>query len=143
MPPLLRRTAAVFFFGLLSTPLLAETLSFTAHLSTASEVPMKSGTGQGEVSAHLNTTTSLLDYTITYTGLSGPATAAHFHGPAGPMETAGVAVKIGGDLSSPIRGSATLTPEQVSDLKKGSWYVNVHTRLNPSGEIRGQLTPGH
>lgn len=143
MSPLLRRTTIALFFGLLSTPLWAETLHFTAHLSTASEIPMKTGSGQGEVSATLDTTTSLLDYTITYSGLSGSATAAHFHGPAGPMETAGVAVKIGGDLSSPIRGSAQLSPEQVSDLKKGLWYVNVHTSLNPSGEIRGQVTQGH
>ena len=45
-----------------------------------------------------------------------------------------------GDLSSPIKGKATLTPAQVADLMAGRYYVNLHTAKNPGGEIRAQLT---
>ncbi len=124
---------------LLVHPAWAETVHFMASLSTAAEVPAKSGPGTGTVDATLDTGSSKLSYTITYAGLSGPATAAHFHGPAGAKETAGVAVKINGDLASPIRGEAMLTHEQAEALMHGQWYVNVHTASNPAGEIRGQL----
>jgi hypothetical protein len=44
------------------------------------------------------------------------------------------------DLSSPITyTSPTLTEDQVTALFKDSMYVNLHTVLNPGGEIRGQL----
>ncbi len=131
--------ALAAFTVLVGNPAWAETAHLTAKLSTAAEVPAKSGPGTGTVDAMLDTATGKLKYTITYAGLSGPATAAHFHGPAGPTESAGVAVKITGDLASPIKGEAMLTPEQADALMKGRWYVNVHTANNPSGEIRGQL----
>ncbi|MHB8354155.1 MAG: CHRD domain-containing protein, partial [Burkholderiales bacterium] len=108
---------------LLAHPAWAESLHFMAPLSTAAEVPVKSGPGNGIVDATLDTATSRLSYTITYAGLSGPATAAHFHGPASATETAGVAIKINGPLASPIRGEATLTHEQAEALMKGQWYV--------------------
>jgi hypothetical protein len=44
-------------------------------------------------------------------------------------------------VPNPIEGQATLTPEQAQQLMAGEWYINVHTRANPNGEIRGQITP--
>ena len=73
-------------------------------------------------------------------GLSGPATAAHFHGPAETGKNAGVAVAIPNATSSPVEGSATLTDAQAADLIAGKYYVNIHTAANPGGEIRGQVT---
>ena len=35
-----------------------------------------------------------------------------------------------------------LTPEQIKDLLDGKWYVNLHTKAFPGGEIRAQLKPG-
>ena len=122
-----------------ASPAWAEMLHFKAHLDTASEVPQKTGPGHGTVDATLNTATSRLTYTITYADLSGPVTGAHFHGPASSTETAGVAVKITGNLASPIHGEAQLTPPQVDALTHGRWYVNLHTAANPGGEVRGQV----
>ena len=122
-----------------TAPAWAEMLHFKARLDTASEVPQKTGPGHGTVDATLDTATSRLTYTITYADLSGPLTGAHFHGPAGPTEKADVAIKIGGNLASPIHGEATLTHEQVEALTHGRWYVNLHTAANPGGEVRGQV----
>jgi hypothetical protein len=110
-----------------------------ATLSGASEVPPVRSTATGSVDANLNVSTRLLTWTVTYSGLSGPATAAHFHGPALAGQNAGVVVPLAGKMSSPVNGSATLTAEQVTDLMAGKWYLNVHTAGNPGGEIRGQV----
>jgi hypothetical protein len=67
-----------------------------------------------------------LTWTATYTGLSGPATAAHFHGPAAPGANAGVVLPFP-SAASPIQGTATLTEAQAIDLLAGRWYVNIHT----------------
>ena len=81
----------------------------------------------------------MFTWTVTYEGLTGDATAAHFHGPAAADATAGPVVPIDGDLASPIEGSATLTEEQATQLQDGMWYFNVHTAAHPDGEIRGQV----
>src|SRR6185503_16837467 len=78
-------------------------------------------------------------YTMTYYGLSGPATAAHFHGPAASGANAGVVVPIGTNPANPTSGSVTLTDAQIKDLEAGKWYANVHTEANKGGEIRGQM----
>ncbi|MFY3740847.1 MAG: hypothetical protein HMLIMOIP_001292 [Candidatus Nitrosomirales archaeon] len=83
-----------------------------------------------------------LSWSIEFSGLSGPATAAHFHGPANAGTNAGVQVNIGevSGLVSPMEGSAELTPEQASSLLEGLLYINIHTQANPDGEIRGQVS---
>ena len=87
----------------------------------------------------LDTATRQLVYTVTFQGLTGPATMAHFHGPAAAGVNAGIVVKLGDHPTSPIKGSAQLTEAQAADLEAGKWYANVHTAAHPSGEIRGQL----
>lgn len=111
-----------------------------ARLSGASEVPPVAGSGSGMVEASFDAKTSMLNWTVTYAGLSGPVTAAHFHGPAMPGANAGVVVPLTGALASPIKGSAVLTAAQAADLMAGKWYMNVHTAANPGGEVRGQVT---
>ena len=117
----------------------AETVPFSATLAGTNEVPPKTTAGAGTATATLDTATKMLAYDVEYAGLSGPATAAHFHGPAEPGANAGVVVPFQ-PPASPIKGTATLTDAQMSDLMAGKWYANVHTAANPAGEIRGQLT---
>ncbi|QCB47145.1 CHRD domain-containing protein [Hydrogenophaga sp. PAMC20947] len=116
-------------------------VSLTAKLSGANEVPAVTTSGTGMAEATLNKDTNVLKWTVTYSGLTGPALAGHFHGPAAAGSNAGVAVPFS-SAASPIEGQATLTPAQVSDLMAGKWYANIHTAANKGGEIRGQLMPG-
>ena len=110
--------------------------------SGASEVPSVMTDATGIVEASLGSGTNVLTWKITYSGLSGPATGAHFHGPAMAGQNAGVVVPISAPLASPISGSATLTPAQAADLSAGRWYVNLHTAAHPNGEARGQMGVG-
>jgi CHRD domain len=95
--------------------------------------------GMGDVQAQYDTASKKLTWTINYSGLTGPATAAHFHGPAPVGTAAGVMVPITGSLDSPIKGSATLTEDQAKALTGGMMYFNIHTAEHKPGEIRGQL----
>lgn len=133
--------AGLFVLGVTAGGAQAATKDFKASLSNASEVPPTTGTGAGTATATLDTATDTLSWDVTYSGLSGPALAAHIHGPAEPGKNAGVVVPFKGSLASPIKGSQKLTPAEVTDLEAGKYYVNIHTAANKGGEIRGQLAP--
>jgi hypothetical protein len=111
-----------------------------AVLDGKSEVPPNASVGKGTADLDYDPASKKLSWKLTYSGLSGAATAAHFHGPAEAGKNAGVAVAIPNATSSPAEGSATLTDAQAADLMAGKYYVNVHTAANPGGEIRGQVT---
>jgi len=115
----------------------AEQINFKADLSGASEEPPVATAAKGTATAALDTASKTLDWTVTYTGLT--PTAGHIHGPAAAGANAGVLVPFSGSIASPIKGSATLTDGQISDLEAGRTYVNLHTADNKGGEIRGQL----
>jgi hypothetical protein len=119
---------------------VAETINFKAELSGGAEVPPNASAAKGEVAAIYDTGSKVLHWKGSYSGLSGPATAGHFHGPAGPGKNAGVAVPIfSGPAKSPFEGFATLTDDQAQQLMYEQWYVNVHTSANKAGEIRGEF----
>ena len=158
LPPLLRTTllatalgAALVVAGCGSMPMMNKsdatskpmpmtmaTQTFRSTLSSAAEVPSNASPGTGTLEATFDKASSVLKWRVTYSGLTGPATMAHFHGPAMPGANAGVVVPFP-SAASPAEGSATLTPAQITDLMAGKWYVNIHTAQFPGGEIRGQV----
>jgi hypothetical protein len=129
---------AVSALALVAGAAHAETQKYMAMMKGASEVPANDTAGTGMAMATLDTATKVLTYTVTYSGLTGSATAAHFHGPAAPGANAPPTVPMT-SLASPIKGTATLTDAQVADLQAGKWYFNVHTAAHAPGEIRGQV----
>jgi hypothetical protein len=141
MSMLLRITVAALAFAALSTIASAEQVKFMADLKAGDEVPPTSSSGTGMADVTYDTDSKKLTWKVEFSGLTGDATAAHFHGPAAPGENADVAVPIPG-TASPLEGSADLTDAQAADLMAGKWYVNVHTAANPKGEIRGQVMKG-
>jgi hypothetical protein len=135
--------AAISAIALLSAaPAFADQVKYTADLTASAETPPTDSTGTGTVDATYDTDTKMLTWTITYQGLTGDVTAAHFHGPAAVGEKASPVVPIDAPYTSPISGSATLTDPQAADLQAGMWYFNLHTAKYPDGEVRGQLVQG-
>ncbi|HVG84963.1 MAG TPA: CHRD domain-containing protein [Vicinamibacterales bacterium] len=135
----------------------AQTMRFTALLSGANEVPgIASGSG-GTATVTLNTATRAVTYKVDVYNMPSGTTQAHFHvggpGVAGPVVVNFVVQpNISNDFS--ISGTATsadLVPRQAQGI--GSWddfiealvlgqvYANVHSTVNPGGEIRGQVLP--
>ena len=125
--------AAFAFAG----PAFADKMKVT--LDGKSQVPPNTSAATGTADIDYDPASKKLSWKMTYSGLSGPATAAHFHGPAAAGANAGVEVAIPNATASPVEGSATLTDAQAADLVAGKYYINIHTAANPGGEIRGQV----
>jgi hypothetical protein len=123
----------------LASPASAEMVKMTATLDGAQQSPALDVPGKGTAEVTYDTDTKTVTWMVEYSGLSGDAAAAHFHGPADKGANAGVAVDFGGNVASPIQGSATLTDAQAADLLAGKYYINIHTAANKGGEIRGQV----
>ena len=135
----------------------AQNQNFTALLSGANETPgIASGAG-GTAPITLNTATRTVTYKVDVYNLPSGATAAHFHS-AGPGVSGPVVVNftvpagISNDFSISGTASASdLVPrgEQgirswddfIQALTLGQVYVNVHSSVNPGGEVRGQVVP--
>ena len=128
-------------------------------LSPLNEVPaVTNSTGSGNtVSGGItfDTTTATLQLAIGYgsgagfSDLTGLPTGMHIHGPAAAGQPAGVLVSLA-PLHFPyanptngglIVGSVIYSTNNVAALLGGSNYINIHTALNPGGELRAQLIP--
>jgi hypothetical protein len=93
------------------------------------------GTFTGDISGHK------LKFTLKFSGLTGPASAAHIH--LGPKGKAGpVIVPLCGPCKSPVTRTVSVTAAVIREIEAGKTYVNVHTAKFPNGEIRGQLAKG-
>ena len=126
--------------SLYATPTRAEVIIFTADLSAKAEVPPNPSTARGSAEVRIDTATRGMSWVIEFSGLTGPLTAAHFHGPAAATANAGILVPIArAGAASPIVGGSTLTEQQIQELVAGRWYINLHTGTHPGGEIRGQV----
>jgi len=130
--------------ALWAAPTLAAPESFKVALTGAQQSPAVETPGTGTANLTYDPATRVVSWTISYSGLSGPVTMAHFHGPAEMGKNAGVQVWLttkGSAADSPITGTATLTPDQATQFAAGQWYINLHTQAHPGGEIRAQVTP--
>ncbi len=137
---MLSLAGALAFSGAPALPVSAATLSYTADLKSASDSPPNTSKATGKVMAWFDTVSNKLSWAVTYTGLSGPATAAHFHGPtAMGAHAAPVAPVPPAGLATPMNGEAMPTDAQAEELADGKWSFNIHTAAHAGGEIRGQM----
>jgi CHRD domain len=116
--------------------------TYTAKLTAAQEVPKPVHAMSGATGTFTATLTgSTLKWTLTYAHLTGAAQAAHIH--LGKKGVAGnVIVPLCASpatCKSPIKGSAKISAAWIKDLNNGQTYVNIHTKKNLNGEIRGQI----
>jgi hypothetical protein len=121
----------------------ATAITVGGALNAAQEVPAPTGDVAGARGAFTATVTrsgsgATMAWQLSYSGLTGPAGAAHVHlAPRG--QAGGVAVPLCGPCQSPASGNANIDAAVLDALQTGGAYVNVHTATNAPGEIRGQL----
>jgi len=127
-----------------AAPSLAAPVSFKVVLSGPQQVPPVETAANGTAEITYDAATRVVKWNVSYDGLTGPPTMAHFHGPAASGAVAAPVIWLtekGAAVTGPIKGEATLTPEQAEQFTSGMWYINIHTAANPKGEIRGQVVP--
>lgn len=139
---------SILFAFVFAVTASAEVIDISAIIDTSQEIPAPSdvaASAGGFAFMQFDDVSKELSWNIAWQDLTGPATGMHFHAPAGPGSTAGVAVNVGNasGLVSPSIGSATVTDEFAANLLSGQSYINIHTAMNGSGEIRGQANPSN
>lgn len=96
--------------------------------------------GSGEAEAVLDG--RILTVSGTFEGLSSPAAAAHLHrAPPARRGPAVFALDVTEAAAGRVEGEIELDDAQVDALRRGGYYVQIATRNNPDGEIRGWLLP--
>ena len=131
---------SAFAAALALSPASAEPIKYKAALTGPGEVPPTDSKGTGTIEAIVDAAAGTLSWSGSYADLTGPETAAHFHGPAAAGVAAPVLVPV--DASkSPFEGSAKISADVAKDFADGKIYFNIHTAMHKPGEIRGQLAP--
>jgi CHRD domain len=135
---------ALLFSGLALAGSQSEIYKLSAKLTAGAEVPKPKGVPASATGSFTGTTIEpktgkvKLSWKLTFAHLSGQATAAHIHlgvkGKAG-----GVIVALCGPCKSGQTGKALVARSVERNLEAGKTYVNIHTKKNPAGEIRGQV----
>lgn len=144
------------FTLLLSAQAHAQTVVYTATLSGSNEAPPVAATGAGGIATiTINLTAQTLDWVVDIFNLPSGVTASHIHaggsGVGGPVV---VNFPVPTGASNDFRLTGTARPADVvarqpqgvntwddliQAIATGHAYVNVHSQVNPGGEIRGQL----
>lgn len=147
-------------FALAAAPASAQSFTLTANLTGAGEATVTTpalNTGAfGDATVVVDTTAQTVTYTVRVFNLPSGVTASHIHvgaaGTAGPVVVnfapvvnssndfgfTGV-VKFS-DFTIRADQGIRSADDMVQAILGGNSYVNVHSTVNPGGEIRGQLT---
>ncbi len=144
--------------------------TFVGSLTGANEVPPVPSPGTGLATVVLDSTAQTLQVNATFSGLTSITSAAHIHCCAPLGTNAGVATTVPAfpgfplgvtsgsfssvvfDLTQPtiynpafvtLQGGTIPLAEAalIAGIENGMTYLNIHTVVNPGGEIRGQLEP--
>jgi hypothetical protein len=113
-------------------------VGFEALIDGSQEVPPVTTNAKALMLGRLNSSLDTLDYFLLYSGLT--PTMAHLHDGAKGANGGVLVTLVPTTTSSNVfLGKIALTPALRTKLLKGDVYVNMHTSLNPNGEIRGQV----
>lgn len=116
--------------------------TFKARLSPAPIENTNAATITGKGSVTVVLTDTRLAINGMFDGMQTPATVAHVHrgmrGVKGPVVFELTVAKA---TSGAVTGTLTLTPAQIDDLRKGMFYVQIHSTGAPDGNLWGWLLP--
>ena len=101
------------------------------------EVPAVDTPATGTAIFSVDTEANTVTYNITYSGLVGVEVAAHIHGLAPAGDNTGVLFGLLPD--SPKTGTWGYDESMEEAILGGQTYINIHSDMYPSGEIRGQM----
>ncbi|MBM3678501.1 MAG: CHRD domain-containing protein [Actinobacteria bacterium] len=122
---------------------IAPARAVAAALTSAGEVPPAQNVPAGAKGAFkaiviAQPDRAVIAWTLTQSGLSGGAQAAHIHlGAAGVA--GGVALPLCQPCGASVSGRRSIKASLAAAIGSVPMYVNVHTAANPGGEVRGQL----
>lgn len=103
-------------------------------------------TGWGNATVSFDSTRSNINVTITVRGLTSAITGAHIHKKNAGSDVGNIVIGFtptatftNGKLTGTFPVDAATAADLIANT--GNYYMNVHTSVNPGGEIRGDLTP--
>lgn len=115
-------------------------------VNTSQEVPaVTNSNATGTMDVTYVKSTKLLTYKVNWMNLSDSITQSHIHGTAPRGVATGVKVPFDlgnkGALSGTYTGKFTVDGTTVKEdsLLAGFYYLNIHTKKNQGGEVRGQI----
>jgi hypothetical protein len=117
---------------------LASIVHMAAQINTQQEVPSPGGGGHGFAVITVDTDANTLTYHVEIAGLSSPEIGAHIHGPAVPGEVSFTYLHFL-PLGNVKDGVWNYSEDLEPDILAGRTYINCHTQVNQTGEIRGQI----
>jgi hypothetical protein len=153
-----------------STASRAATMTFGGILSGANEIPPTNSPGTGSVAVVLDPTAETIQIIASFFDLTTPDNAAHIHCcQTMPGTNVGVATTVPtfagfplgvtqGTYESPLfsledpsffnpafvaleGGMEQAEAALIAGIENGQTYFNIHTTMNPGGEIRTELDP--
>ncbi|MCL4741190.1 MAG: CHRD domain-containing protein [Phycisphaerales bacterium] len=139
----MRQFACIATSALLAASASAQIKTYDINLTGLEEVPPNASPATGSAHVEVNLATGFVDVTGVFDGLLGSVSGAHLHGLADYGQNAGILIGFTttGSTSGTFFGSGTLSPTNLQGLLDGLTYINVHSSVFPSGEIRGQVVP--
>lgn len=119
-------------------------ITILSKLSGFEVVPAVNSTGEGTASLTVNDQSGVLSGSVSVIGLKGVPTIAHLHEGA-PGGNGSIMLTLEADADFPNRFSVpantVLTPEQLQSVLSGQSYWQVHSTVEPAGELRAQVIP--
>jgi len=117
--------------------------TISGNANGASMMPPVAGSGTAVITGTYNGNTRILNYTASWTGLSGTPTSGGFHiavpGSNGPATGPAWSFGANDTATGSISGQMALTDEQIAQLTGGNWYYTIGTAAHNDGEVRGQI----
>jgi hypothetical protein len=129
---------AIAAVAMISDGARAQITAYQATIDQSQETPPTGSPAAGSGIFTFNQSTNMMNYSISFSGLTSAEIAAHIH--QGALGVAG-GVIVPLPLGSPISGSVAIPAAQVANVLSGNTYCNFHTQVFQGGEIRGQIIP--